>query len=213
MSGQELLGKAVTNFYAAMFETDPNRKAEFILLANAQVGLHEQKRLQPYIASSIDAPIAEAVKALQAELAHHLSGWWRSLFQRSGDWLFRLLLVKWLKNQWEEVSTRLLMRLILPDGTLCLGVDLPAPPGQPLFPKTLQQIDNEELRRLLANYDVAFRSARGSGAKDWTDLSERMRYILELFRSRQQDARLLEQPFAVSQRQAIVDGHVPEGSL
>lgn len=210
--GQDLLRTAVTHFYEAMFETDPHRKAERLLLANAQTGLHEQKRLQPYIAGAIDAPIAEAVHQLHAELSDKLSGL-LDLLHRIFDILLRPLIVRWLKTQWERLSTRFLMELKLPDGTLHLGVDLPALPGQPLFPPVLQQIHDVELRALLESYGAMGEMPRGIGAKNWTMLTERMRYILELFRSRQQDTRLFKQPFGEDQRKAIAEGRMPHGEL
>ena len=39
--GQSLLRSAVGHFYQARFTSQPDRKAELILLANAQTGLHE----------------------------------------------------------------------------------------------------------------------------------------------------------------------------
>ncbi|MBC7829270.1 MAG: hypothetical protein H7122_16095 [Chitinophagaceae bacterium] len=53
--GQEWLTKAFTSYYKAFFETDPKAKDELILLANIEIGFHEQTRLQPEIAESLDA--------------------------------------------------------------------------------------------------------------------------------------------------------------
>jgi hypothetical protein len=133
-----------------------------------------------------------------------------------------------------------MMTLKLPDQTLHLGRDLPAPPGQPLFPKVLQTISDPELGMLLAQYDsLAERSeerdalraieeaaevlmgklgfgesfALGTGADDWVQLSQRMRYILELFRSRQQDHALLQPTFEPEQVAAMKAGRIPDGPL
>ena len=62
--GQSLLRSAVGHFYEAKFDNDPNRKAELILLANAQTGLHEQVRLQPAIAGSLRLPAEAMLRAL-----------------------------------------------------------------------------------------------------------------------------------------------------
>ncbi len=211
--GQDLLRDAVTHFYGAMFETDPHRKAEQLLLANALTGLHEQKRLQPHIAGAIEAPIAEAVDQLHAELSHHTRSGVLAFLHSMFDVLVRPLIVRWLKSQWDALSTRYLMTLTLPDGTLHLGVDLPAVPGHPLFPAALQEIDDDALRELLASYGAIGTMPRGIGTKDWVVLFERMRYILELFRSRQQDTRLFAQPFTDDQRKAIAEGRIPDGEL
>ena len=62
---------------------------------------------------------------------------------------------------------------------------------------------------------------RGAGAvqlvdihtANWTDFDQRMRYILLLFRMRQQDAHLFQQPFTDEQRAAIFEGRFPLGPL
>jgi hypothetical protein len=48
------------HFIEALSEPDPGRKAELVLLANSETGLHEQIRLQPYIANSMDAAVVHA---------------------------------------------------------------------------------------------------------------------------------------------------------
>ena len=45
-----LLKEAFGHYAQAMFEKDPNKKAELMLMANNKVGLHEQTQLQPYVA-------------------------------------------------------------------------------------------------------------------------------------------------------------------
>jgi hypothetical protein len=62
--GQSLLRAALEHFVEAHRETDPVRRAECMLLANVQTGLHEQIRLQPFIARAIDAPIDEVFHRL-----------------------------------------------------------------------------------------------------------------------------------------------------
>ena len=51
------------------------------------------------------------------------------------------------------------------------------------------------------------------GAINWADLGDRMRYILELFRSRQQDQRLFEPPFNAIQTASIAASVEPDGEL
>ena len=55
--------------------------------------------------------------------------------------------------------------------------------------------------------------ALGTGADDWTQLSQRMRYIMEMFRSRQQDQRLLQATFTPDQVTAMKQGRIPNGPL
>jgi hypothetical protein len=51
------------------------------------------------------------------------------------------------------------------------------------------------------------------GALNWTDFKQRMRYILTLFRLRQQDADLFQPPYTEAQRAALFAGHIPPGPL
>src|SRR5688500_13927308 len=86
-AGQELLQKAFDNYYQAFFETDIKKKTELCLLANLQIGFHEQTRLQPEITEALNAAIAdtEQVKNQLLEMLFKNSGFLvklRLFFQR-----------------------------------------------------------------------------------------------------------------------------------
>lgn len=239
--GQSLLREALRLYYSAKFEADPKRKAERILLASANIGLHEQTRLQTYIAGTLNAPIQNVLVGMMHD----------ALAERFGDDVLgsqgyavvdRLLspITDHVQEVFHRFATELLLTLKLPDGTLRLGHDLPAAPGQPLFPAVLVHIQDATLAALLAQYNaLAARSkelealrhlaetaetlfaklgidrsiAIGTAADDWVSLSQRMRFILELFRSRQQDRRLLEPTFSSSQVSEMLAGRIPAGPL
>jgi hypothetical protein len=239
--GQTLLKDAARLYYSAKFESDPKRKAERILLANANIGLHEQTRLQTYIAGSLDAPIDNVlVSATHDALAERIGD--DVLGSRGYVIVDRLLapITEHVQAVFHRFATELMMTLKLPNGTVRLGHDLPAVPGQPLFPQALVHIQDPPLETMLAQYNAlaergeelnALRDleesaekllaklgidrsiAIGTGADDWVSLSQRMRFILELFRSRQQDQRLLEATFTSSQVSGMLAGRVPEGPL
>jgi hypothetical protein len=152
--GQDLLREAFTNYYHAKFEKDPDRKAELMLLANAQIGVHEQTRLQPYIAAAIP-PLAE------------------------------------------KLITRHVFTLPIPSEELRLGKDVPRIRGE-MFPEPLRTIESPEAREILSRWDRTPDTTRGSAAEDWSRLSDRMSYILDLFRSRQQDPLLWNRPLTLS---------------
>jgi hypothetical protein len=215
--GQSLLRSAVTHFYAARFERVPERKAELILLANAETGAHEQIRLQPSIAGSLNLPFGKEVRAHYER--HHRARY-------SGELLDRLRFIigvvlrpvfneldQELNKIWRRVAAALFMELTLPTGSIHLGKDLRPLPGQPLFVPALQTIEHDDLRKLLAVYGADGDTAHGSGATDWADIPERMHFILTLFRSRQQDERLFGQPFSAEQRTAVAGGQLPSGPL
>jgi hypothetical protein len=53
--GQRLLSQAFARYERVRLERDPKRRAELALLANLEIGLHEQTRLQPEILEALDA--------------------------------------------------------------------------------------------------------------------------------------------------------------
>jgi len=211
--GQDSLRDAVRHFYHARFEADPKRKAEHLLAANALTGIHEQIQLQEAITGGVNAPVAESLRALCREVVATLPGGFVNTLHKIALTLLRPLLVNEVQRRWQEVVTEHLMTLPLPDGTLRLGRDVPVRPGQPPFPPLLLTIDDAVLYALLDRYGAADASLRGSRANNWTDLAERMGYIFELFRARQQDAGLFAEPFTPLQRQAIAEGRVPDDDL
>jgi hypothetical protein len=84
------------------------------------------------------------------------------------------------------------------------------------YPQTLRTIEMPELERFLdgpQGWDRTPDSLTGSAAHDWTKLADRMNYIVDLFRSRQDDPNLFATPFSERQRTAIADGRVPAGPL
>jgi hypothetical protein len=210
--GQSLLRNALQHYGAARLEADARRRSQLMLLANGQVGLHEQIRLQPFIAGAIDAPIRDALYEMLEESGELLP---HGLRKEVHVLMSRLLhpVADVAERLWQEFATRELMTLSLPDGTLVLGEDLPAPPGRPLYPPVLDPIDDPETEELLNQYGADRPGPRDSAATDWARLSDRMRYILDLFRSRQRDASLGQEPFTDAQRAELLAGHPVHGKL
>jgi hypothetical protein len=57
--GQELLRRAFANYQTARDAVDATARAQLLLLANVQIGLHEQTRLQPEIRGAMDAALLD----------------------------------------------------------------------------------------------------------------------------------------------------------
>lgn len=112
------------------------------------------------------------------------------------------------------VTAHLLSYTIGPEG-MRVSHDVPRLNGA-AFPKTLRTIELPELERFLdgpKGWDRTPDTLTGSAAKDWTKLADRMNYIVDLFRSRQDDPNLFAAPFTDAQRTAILAGRVPDGQL
>lgn len=210
--GQSMLRNALQQYALARAERDQSRKAALMLLANAQVGLHEQIRLQPFIAGSLDAPIRDPLYDVVQESGEGLS---RAARHEVHVLMNRLLhpIADAVCSLWEDFATHELMTLSLPDGTLTLGKDLPSPPGAPLYPPVLDPIVMPEVTEFLLQYNADQPGTPGTAAIDWAKLSDRMRFILDLFRSRQCDRSLQDEPFTSDQRGAILAGQPVPGAL
>lgn len=215
--GQGYLRQAFASYAAAFREVDPNARAELVLLANLAIGWHEQTRLQPEIAEALDAPFEEPVK-LRRELL-------RQLLRLRIGLAVRLLLDllpgragsakkvlddldRHVKRIAHEAVTEALMSLSLPGEVLRLSRDVPG-----TFPSDLKTIDNPDLRAMLGRIDADPDTTRGSGADDWSSLTERIHFIADLFRVYQERPTLLRDPFTAQQAAVIKSGGRPAGPL
>ncbi len=215
--GQDWLKRSFTHYHRGLAEPDAKVRAELLLLANLEIGFHEQTRLQPEIVAAMNAPVYDPA-ALRRRLLDELfpnpaarlrlfvlrlAGRARSLLQA------RDRLAEELQRLGHLVITEHLMTLRLAGGRLLrLGQDL-----QAQFPLPLQQIVLAELAALLKQVDPTPDSTAGTGALDWGRLPDRMHFIADLFRAYHLDATLFDPPFTSEQVQAIKAGRVPAGPL
>jgi hypothetical protein len=70
-----------------------------------------------------------------------------------------------------------------------------------------------ELRELLARFEPVPPARDDCGARDWSDLHQRMHYIVHLFRAFHLSEQLFEPPFNAAQVASISRGVIPEGEL
>ncbi|HEY6725631.1 MAG TPA: hypothetical protein VI197_16460 [Polyangiaceae bacterium] len=206
--GQDWLKTAFTSYFAARRAATPKECAEFILYGNLLIGLHEQTRLQPFIAGALDAPFE--MSSYEALIAAEPD--WLEKFVRPA--FVKLLggLRKAMQDDWERLATRYMMTLTLPGGQVMeLGEDVPI--GATPFPAVLNPLEYAKLVDLVKTYDPNLESLKGSAAKNWTLIDNRMAFIADLFRSRQQDMTLFGPPFTQAQLAVLAQGKVPPGPL
>jgi hypothetical protein len=67
--------------------------------------------------------------------------------------------------------------------------------GQEIFPSTLAEIPEGDLRTFLLRWDRDLDSVTGTAASDWTSLQQRMRYIVDLFRRFHLDPDVISSPY------------------
>ena len=211
--GERALTQAFARYERLRLERNPKRRAELALLANLEIGLHEQTRLQPQILEALDAAYAtqedlgrRTLEALFPSATH----WWMVLrgpaaaaiglsargIQRAASRLAR------------EAITDSLMVLTLPGRVLMLGTNL-----ADTYPTELAEPADPELKELLARFEPAPPAPDDCGARDWSNLHQRMHYIVHLFRAFHLSEQLFQPPFSAGQVATFSRGVIPEGEL
>jgi hypothetical protein len=211
--GQRYLRQAFAHYERRRLERDPNARAQLAVLANLEIGLHEQTRLQPEICAALDAaydtPEDLGRRALVA-LVPAATEWWAIIrrpaaavagavaraAQRSASRVAR------------EAITESFMVLSLPGRVLALGTNLADP-----YPDALARPVDADLTGFLARFEPVAPAPDDCGARDWSELNERMHYIAHLFRVFHLDEDLARPPFTREQVAAFSRGVVPEGDL
>jgi hypothetical protein len=211
--GQRYLRQAFERYERARVEQDPRVRAQLAVLANLEIGLHEQTRLEPEIREALDAPYAAQGElgqlALEALLpsARHWSKAFRSpaaavaggvaaRTQRTASAVAR------------EIITESFMVLTLPGRVLALGTHLDDP-----YPAALAERRDAELDELLARFEPVPPALDDCGARDWSDVDQRMHYIVHLFCSYHLREELFRPPFTPAQVASFRRGVVPDGDL
>jgi hypothetical protein len=211
--GQDRLSEAFTHYQQQRHESDSATRAAWLLLANLKIGLHEQTRLQPQIGAALDAPLQSAVDLGPGVLRVLLpqSKTWSGIIRQptsaAAGWLARSLRRTAVQVS-REAITDSLMVLALPKVVLSLGRDLVAP-----VPAFVGALDHQPLRQLVGELDPCPAGGTACGAHDWSNLRQRMHYIVHLFRAFAEDDSLFSQPFTEQQVDRFRVGIVPDGGL
>jgi hypothetical protein len=211
--GQDYLRRAFECYQRQRHESAAPARASLTLLANLQIGLHEQTRLQPQIAAAMDAPLVTA-RHLGERVLHTLlpgSRRWPRLIHGPA-----VTLIGWLAASVQraaiavsrEIVTESMMVLALPGAILRLGRHLDAP-----IPTEFTGALHPELERFVNEYDLCTSDRSDCGAQDWSDLHQRMHYILHLFRAYAADRSLFAPPFTTEQVARLRAGVIPQGDL
>ena len=211
--GQRYLRQAFARYERRRLERDPKARLELAVLANLEIGLHEQTRLQPEIRRALDAAYATEEdlgrRALEA-LFPSAARWWPVVrrpatavvgvlaggAQRSASRLAR------------EAITESFMVLSLAGRVLALGTHLTV-----AYPEALDAPANPELTELLARFEPAAPAPDDCGASDWSDLHQRMHYIVHMFCAFHLSEQLSRPPFSPEQVASFSRGIVPDGEL
>jgi hypothetical protein len=155
--GQRYLRQAFTRYYQSFLESDAKTRAELLLLANIEIGFHEQTRLQLEIAEALDALVVDPkqfrrrlIKAIFPTCSWlvRLHLFFRRLLDRPAPFdAATNMLIATARKYTCAIFTEHLMTIGLPGGER-LGSDLS---GE--FPASLKKITNPDLYALLERAD------------------------------------------------------------
>jgi hypothetical protein len=211
--GQRLLRLAFSRYHRLHEVPEEGTRMELAVLANLEIGLHEQTRLQPEIRAGLDAAYATKEdlgrRALTA-LFPSTVRWW-PIAGRPAAAAVGVLAVGLQRASSKlarEVITESFLTLSLPGRVLELGTHLPDE-----YPGPLHQPAEAELVAFLEQVEPAPPATDDCGARDWSELQQRMHYIAHLFRAFHQRDELGEPPFRAEQVAAFRRGVVPDGEL
>jgi hypothetical protein len=211
--GQRYLRQAFARYDRLEREDDHTTRAQHALLANLEIGFHEQTRLQPQIREALDAayvtPEDLGRRALEAVFPS-AERWWK-VVRRPAAAVFGVFATgaqRAASRLARELITESFMVLSLPGRVLLLGKHL----GDE-YPEQLREPSDAELIALLRRFEPVPPAVDDCGARDWSELRQRMHYIVHLFRVFHLHAELAGPPFAAEQVTSFRRGVVPEGEL
>lgn len=179
-----LLGPAFQSYYESKFEPNEDKRAELMLKGNALIGLHEQSRLQKHLDGALpggshvatplgDLPVQRAATQHMLELEIPESS---ATTPAAGP-----------------ASRR-------PRGTtrMPLGQPVTPPPrvNGAVFAPGLETLEDPALQSIVGRVDPDGDQLTSSGAENWNNFDDRMDYIVNLFRTHQDNADLFEAPYA-----------------
>jgi hypothetical protein len=183
-------------YFEALFTGDPKERAERVLAGNLLIGAYEQRRVDGYVSASLALFTGPAMRRLVCRR-----------FDRAWSWR------TWPSSLYASLMSQFMV-LKLPDEVLTLGRPLPAPApsGTPLFPKDLQAITLPLTQALLTRYDLSDGRDEGRRVHNWSSYDDRMSYIANLFRSRQQHEPLFSKPFPPDVEAKLLKGELAPGA-
>ena len=214
-----LLQRAMQPYFEVMWQglsgrllSDGQRRlrAELILLANIRVLAYEQQRVQPVLQRNL-AFVPEAVRA---RLGRELMGRNRlSDRMLRNAWLRAKPVREVLETAFQIAATRSAFSMVVGTEELRFGRDLPLPPPanpvlryeQPaeeqkryapgsFFPYDLENLQSRPAWAAFHLHDRSMGEGARTAVDNWLRYGERMSFLVNLFRSRQQVSALYDPP-------------------
>ncbi|MGH9026788.1 MAG: oxygenase MpaB family protein [Acidimicrobiia bacterium] len=179
-------------YYRAKKATD-EEKANLVLRGNVLLVAYEQWRVDSMLKVALNPTPSRFLRVVRANPHAHTE---LSLPRAGTPWALRhhSPIRRTLAAQYGGAITQWVLALDVPLGTheirpLRVGRAI-GPPTRGAPPLSVPELSDPELERLLGVYDRSGVSRKGSAARNWTRFSDRMNFIVNLFRAGQQDANL-----------------------
>jgi hypothetical protein len=205
--GQALLRSAFQHYEQARVTEGEAARAQLTLLANLQIGFHEQTRLQPEIERAMDAG-PDTAEDLRARLLAHLGLSWAGRLAAAVLAFPARAWRRFVRKITQRVISDTLMVLRCPAGTLELGRHI----GLPL-PAVFHPVTDPALAALIVRVEPNQPTCSNCGAENWASLDERMHYIFHLFSALHETPTLFDSPFTAAQMAELYAGRIPAGQL
>jgi hypothetical protein len=205
-------------------------RARSILFANLTISAVEQDILHQAVGQTINQVPERFASALTdgaARWGERLAGVPRQVTALEAPFQLETV-TKSVREAWARFMTNQILVVILPCEQLRLGKDVPPRSAiAPFFPPDLNDLNslpmvpaanpspedarfNENLCNLVASFDRSLGNGRGSAARDWRRYDDRLNWIVNMMRSRQQDQSLWWSPYSVEDQDRIQRGLLPE---
>ena len=223
----DVLRERLSHWNTGLHAFRRKRRAELILLGNIRLEAYVQTRVQPVFERNL-AYVPDAIRAI---LGNRLlgrrtltAGLVRGVYEASGT------AAEIFDEAFEIAATRYVYFVVIGGEELGLGRDLPLPPpanpmlrdSQPaadrqrygagyFFPYDLQTVADRDTWSAWQRYDRSAGQGRRTAVDNWLRHGERLNFLANLFRSRQQLTALYDQPRSL--RQAVTPPAGPLGSV
>jgi ER-bound oxygenase mpaB/B'/Rubber oxygenase, catalytic domain len=190
-SGGKHLWTGLDCYYKAAHTQDADDQAELVLEGNVRLVAYEQKRADPMLKLALEPFPSRFVRIVRPDPNEPAT---LSLPRRGTPWALRhrWSVLRWVSKAFGGLVTRWFMTLDAPLFTekakireLRLGRGL----HDASYPAVLQKL-NPELSALVRDYDRTGGDPARCAAGNWTLFGDRMNFIVNFFRTGQQDGNL-----------------------
>jgi hypothetical protein len=203
-------------------------RARSILYANLMISAVEQDILHQAVGQTINQVPERFASALTdgaTRWSERLAGVPRQVTALEAPFQIEPF-TKSVTEAWARFMTSQILVVMLPCETLRLGKDVPPRSAiAPMFPPDLNNLSspptgpgiepddvslNENLCNLVASFDRSLGDGRGTAARDWRRYDDRLNWIVNMMRSRQQDRSLWWSPYSAEDQKRIRAGQLPK---